>query len=67
MKWESRPHDVRLQDLASFLMQTASEPDLLQVSAQRRRPFGEEAWVRRMAKQLRLDSMLCPRGRPIGS
>ena len=50
MKWESRPHDVRLQDLASFLMQTASELDLLQVSVQRRRPFGEEAWGRRMAK-----------------
>ena len=67
MKWESRPHDVRLQDLASFLMQTASELDLLQVSVQRRRPFGEEAWVRRMAKQFRLESTLRPRGKPIGS
>jgi putative transposase len=44
--------------------QTASELESLRVSVQRGRPFGEEAWVKRMAKRFGMESTLQPRGRP---
>jgi putative transposase len=45
---------------------TASELDALRMSAQRGRPFGNEDWVRRMAKRFGMESTLRPRGRPKG-
>jgi len=47
--------------------QSASELEALRVSVQRGRPFGEEAWVKRMAKRFGMESTLRPRGRPKGS
>ena len=47
--------------------QMASELEALRVSVQRGRPFGEEGWVRRMAKRFGMESTLRPRGRPKGS
>ena len=47
--------------------QGASELEALRTSVQRGRPFGEERWVRRMAKRFELESTLRPRGRPKGS
>jgi putative transposase len=47
--------------------QSASELESLRVSVQRGRPFGEEDWVRRMAKRFEMESTLRPRGRPKGS
>jgi putative transposase len=47
--------------------QTAAELELLRVSVQRGRPFGEEQWVRRIIKRFGLESTLRPRGRPKGS
>jgi putative transposase len=47
--------------------QTASELESLRVSVQRGRPFGEEAWVKRMAKRFGMESTLRSRGRPKGS
>ena len=47
--------------------QTASELESLRVSVQRGRPFGAEAWVRRMATRFGMESTLRPRGRPKGS
>ena len=47
--------------------QTASELESLRTSVQRGRPFGEEAWVTRMAKRFGMESTLRPRGRPKGS
>jgi len=47
--------------------QTASELEALRVSVQRGRPFGADAWVRRMAKRFGMESTLRPRGRPRGS
>ncbi|NGZ95924.1 MAG: hypothetical protein CV089_07300 [Nitrospira sp. WS110] len=47
--------------------QGASELEALRTSVQRGRPFGEEGWVRRMAKRFDLESTLRPRGRPKGS
>ncbi len=46
---------------------TASELETLRVSVQRGRPFGAEAWVRRMAKRFGMESTLRPRGRPRGT
>ena len=46
---------------------TVSELEALRVSAQRGRPFGNEAWVRGMAKRFGMQSTLRPRGRPNGS
>jgi putative transposase len=46
---------------------TASELDALRVSVQRGRPFGNEGWVRRMAKGFGMESTLRSRGRPKGS
>ena len=47
--------------------QTASELEALRVSVQRGRPFGEEAWVKRVARRFGMESSLRPRGRPKGS
>jgi putative transposase len=47
--------------------QTASDLETLRVSVQRGRPFGDEDWVRRMAKRFGMESTLRPRGRPKGS
>ncbi len=47
--------------------QTTSELEALRLSVQRGRPFGEEGWVRRMAKRFGMESTLRPRGRPKGS
>lgn len=59
-----RPHDW----LAGVnRLQTASELESLRVSVQRGRPFGEEAWVRRMAKRFGMESTIRPRGRPKAS
>jgi putative transposase len=46
---------------------TASELEALRVSVQRGRPFGNDGWVRRMAKRFGMESTLRPRGRPKGS
>ena len=46
--------------------QTLSELEALRLSVQRGRPFGEEAWVRRLAKRFGMESTLRPRGRPKG-
>lgn len=46
---------------------TASELESLRLSVQRGRPFGEEAWVGRMAKRFGMESTVRPRGRPRGS
>ena len=46
--------------------QAASELESLRVSVQRGRPFGEDTWVRRMAKRFGMESTLRPRGRPKG-
>lgn len=43
------------------------ELETLRLSAQRGRPFGEEAWVNRIVKRFGLESTLRPRGRPKGS
>ena len=42
----------------------ASELEALQLSVQRGRPFGEEAWVRRLARRFVMESTLRTRGRP---
>ena len=42
----------------------ASQLDDLRSSAQRGRPFGSEDWIIIVAKQLRLEAALRPRGRP---
>lgn len=47
--------------------QSASDLEALRMSVQRGRPFGEEAWVKRMAKRFGMESTLRPRGRPKGS
>lgn len=47
--------------------ETGSELDALRLSVQRGRPFGEEGWVRRMARRFGMESTLRPRGRPKGS
>ena len=47
--------------------QTASEFEALRVSVQRGRPFGADAWVRRMAKRFGMESTIRSRGRPRGS
>lgn len=47
--------------------QTAAELEALRVSVQRGRPFGDDGWVRRMAKRFGMESTLRPRGRPKGA
>jgi len=44
--------------------QTAAELDALRRSVMRDRPFGSEAWTKRLAKRLGLEHTLHPRGRP---
>lgn len=44
--------------------ETGEELEALRVCVQRGRPFGEEAWVNRMAKRFGMESTLRPRGRP---
>ena len=43
------------------------ELEALRVSVQRGRPFGADAWVRRMAKRFGMESTIRSRGRPRGS
>ena len=47
--------------------ETASELEALRLSVQRGRPFGADAWVRRIAKRFGMESMMRSRGRPRGS
>jgi len=47
--------------------QAVAELEALRVSVQRGRPFGDERWVRRMAKRFGMESTLRSRGRPKGS
>ena len=47
--------------------QSLSELDALRLSVQRGRPFGDDAWVKRMATRFGMESTLRPRGRPKGS
>lgn len=46
--------------------QATSELDLLRLSVQRGRPFGDEGWVRWTVKRFGLESTVRPRGRPKG-
>jgi putative transposase len=48
-------------------LETASELAGLRLSVQRGRPFGQEGWVRRMARRFGMESTLRPRGRPRAS
>lgn len=48
-------------------VQGASELEALRLSVQRGRPFGDDAWVKRMATRFGMQSTLRPRGRPKGS
>lgn len=47
--------------------QSASELEALRLSVQRGRPFGEDAWMKRIVKRFGMESTLRPRGRPKGS
>ncbi len=47
--------------------ETVLELEALRLSVQRGRPFGNEGWVRRMAKRFGLESTMRSRGRPRGS
>jgi len=47
--------------------ETGEELEALRLSVQRRRPFGEDGWVRRMVRRFGMESTLRPRGRPKGS
>jgi putative transposase len=44
--------------------QTEAELDAMRTAIRRGSPFGGDAWQRRMAKRLNLESTLRPRGRP---
>ena len=44
--------------------QSPAEEAAMRVSIQRGRPFGDDAWTRRIAPKLGLESTLRPRGRP---
>jgi putative transposase len=44
--------------------QTAAEVEALRMSLERGRPFGSEAWQKRTAEELRLESTFRARGRP---
>jgi putative transposase len=46
---------------------SASELEALRISVQRGRPFGDDGWVRRMARRFGMEATLQPRGRPKGS
>jgi putative transposase len=47
--------------------ESLAELEGLRECVQRSRPFGAEAWVRRMAKKYDMESTLRPRGRPRGT
>lgn len=47
--------------------ETGEELETLRRSVQRGRPFGDDAWVKRMVKRFGMESTLRPRGRPKGS
>ncbi|GKS63024.1 transposase [Nitrospira sp.] len=47
--------------------ETGEELKTLRLSVQRGRPFGDDAWVKRMVKRFGMESTLRPRGRPKGS
>lgn len=47
--------------------QKVEELEAIRQCVQRGRPFGQEAWVQRMTRQLNLESTLRPRGRPKGT
>jgi putative transposase len=59
-----RPRDWEVRVNRS---ETASELEALRLSVQRGRPFGADAWVRRMAKRFGMESTMRSRGRPRGS
>ena len=44
--------------------QSASELEALRLSVKRGRPFGDDAWVKRMATRFGMEYTLRPRGRP---
>ena len=44
--------------------QTEAEVESLQECIRRRRPYGDDAWVQRTARQMGLEASLRPRGRP---
>jgi putative transposase len=44
--------------------QTEKEVEAIRTAIRRSRPFGDEAWMLKTAKELRLDYTLRPRGRP---
>jgi putative transposase len=44
--------------------QTEAEAEALRECIRRRRPYGDEVWAERAAKQLGLEASLRPRGRP---
>jgi putative transposase len=54
-------------DWVSFVNQalTTKELEALRLSVQRGRPFGSDSWRTHTAAQLRLESTLRPRGRPL--
>jgi len=43
---------------------TKQELDAARLSAQRGKPFGDEAWVESIARRLNLESTIRPRGQP---
>ncbi|MFO0775329.1 MAG: transposase [Nitrospiraceae bacterium] len=47
--------------------QSLSDLDDIRTSVQRGRPYGDEAWVRRMVKRFGMESTMRARGRPKGS
>lgn len=47
--------------------QAASDVEAVRVSVQRGRPFGDDAWIRRMVKKFGLESTMRGPGRPKGS
>jgi putative transposase len=48
------------------LPQNEAEEKMVRDCLERNRPMGSDRWVHRMARQLRLDHTLRPRGRPLG-
>ena len=63
--WRGKP-EVRDRFWLARVNKPLSDGDLhrLRVSAERGRPFGDEAWVRETARRLGLESTLRSRGRP---
>jgi putative transposase len=63
--WQGKPQ-VRDRFWLARVNKPLSDGDLhrLRLSAERGRPFGDEAWVRETARRLGLESTLRSRGRP---